>query len=172
MNVATRVIDIVATALLTTACGSGSGSATTPTPAPAPAPSAATSALTVTFSENPVPFRSTGCNGSVPQGWYTTARIQETAGLAFTPGTLTQKVDGTVAAFLTESFASRFGACNGAAFTPGIIAANGAVCGVVGVCTGDTYRTYQLEVTGTDANGRPITIASPVLQLTARTGTP
>ena len=57
-------------------------------------------AFAVTFGENPVPFRSTGCNSSTPQGWYTTARIQETAGVAFTPATLTQKLDGLAAGAL------------------------------------------------------------------------
>jgi hypothetical protein len=108
----------------------------------------------------------------VPQGWYTTARIQETAGVPFTPATLTQKLDGAAAAFLAESFASRFGACSGLAFTPGTIAASGAVCAVIGICTTNTYRTYQFEMTGTDANGHAMTVPSPLLQLAGSTGTP
>jgi hypothetical protein len=108
----------------------------------------------------------------VPQGWYTTARIQETAGVAFMPATLTQKLDGAAAASLAESFASRFGACAGAAFTPGTIAANGAACGVIGICTTNTYTTYQFEMSGTDANGHALTVPSPTLQLAGPTGTP
>ncbi len=162
---AIRVIATITTALLLAACQK---SDTTPTPTPPPAPPS-TATFAVTFGENPVPFRSTGCNGSMPQGWYTTARIQETAGVAFTPGTLTQKLDGVVASVLTESFASRFGACSGSAFTPGVIAGNGAVCDVVGVCTAETYRTYQFEVAGTDASGHALTISSPLLQFGART---
>ena len=104
-------IATITTALLLAAC-SKSDTAPAPPPAP-PAPSTAT--FTVTFGENPVPFRSTGCNSSMPQGWYTTARIQETAGVAFTPSTLTQKLDGAAASVLSESFASRFGACSGSA---------------------------------------------------------
>jgi hypothetical protein len=154
----------IASALLATAC---SKSGTTPSPPPAP-PAPSTAALMITFGENPVPFRSSGCNGSIGQGWYTTARIQETAGVAFTPRTLTQKLDGTAAGVLAESFASRFGACSGSAFTPGVIAGNGAACGVVGVCTTATHGTYQFEVAGTDANGRALTFASPLLQLGAR----
>ena len=104
----------------------------------------------------------------VLQGWYTDARIQETAGIAFTPMTLTQKLDGTSASGLTESFGSRFGACSGSPFTAGIIAANGSVCGVVGVCTIASYTTYQFDVSGTDPAGRPVTFSSPVLQLAPR----
>jgi hypothetical protein len=154
----------ITTALLVTAC---TKSDTTPTPPPAP-PAPSTATFTVTFGENPVPFRSTGCNSSMPQGWYTTARVQETAGVAFTPSTLTQKLDGVAASVLSESFASRFGGCSGSAFTPGVIAANGAVCQVVGVCTAETFRTYQFEVAGTDANGHALTFSSPVLQFGAR----
>jgi hypothetical protein len=135
----------------------------------APTPlTSGTAAFTVTFGENPVPFRTAGCSGLSPAGWYTTARIQETGGVAFTPGTLTQKLDGTAADILNESFASRFGACSGSAFMPGLIAANGAVCGVVGVCTTATYATYQFDVAGADANGRSLTFSSSVLQLAAR----
>jgi hypothetical protein len=147
------------------ACGCQSNS-TTPTPAPPPAlPSAA---LTVTFDENPVPFRSTGCSFSTPQGWYTPARVRETAGVTFTPTMLTQKLDGNTTGVLAESFNSRFGACSGLAFTPGIISANGAACGIVGVCTAGTYSTYQVSITGTDGNGHTLTFDSPVLRLGAR----
>jgi hypothetical protein len=134
----------IASALLLTACHKSDTSSATPT-----APTPGTAAFTVTFGENPVPFRSTGCNGSTPEGWYTTVRIQETAGISFTPRTLTQKLDGAAPSFLAESFASRFGACSGSQFTPGAIAANGAVCGVFGVCT-------------------TVTISSPLLQLGPR----
>jgi hypothetical protein len=122
----------------------------------------------VTFDENPVVFRSTGCSFSTPQGWYTQARLQETGGAIFTPITLTQKLDGNVVSFLTESFNSRFGACSGMAFTPGMILANGAVCGTIGVCTAGAFATYQFSVSGTDANGHALTFDSPVLQLGAR----
>lgn len=153
----------IGTAVLVAGCNRGDASPAAATPAPTPS----TAAFTITFGENPVPFRSTGCNGAVPQGWYTTARIQETAAVSFTPTTLTQKLDGAVVAFLVESFASRFGACGGVAFTPGTIAASGAVCGVIGICTASTYRTYQFEMTGTDANGHAMTVPSPLLQLAA-----
>jgi hypothetical protein len=143
----------------------GCSGADTPSSA---SPVTGTAAFQVTFGQNPVPFRDSGCNGSVPQGWYTDARIQETAGVAFTPATLTQKLDGAPAAILNESFASRFGACPGNATVGGIIAANGSVCGSVGVCTTGTYSSYQFEVSGTDANGHTVTFASPVLQLGAR----
>ena len=164
MKAAIWMIAAIAAALLLTACTKSETRPTTPSPSPAPS----TATVAITFGENPVPFRSTGCNGSIPQGWSTTARIQETAGVAFTPGMLTQKLDGTVASALAESFASRFGACGGGAFTPGVIAGNGAVCGVVGVCTTETYRSYQFEVAGTDANGQARTFSSPVLQFGAR----
>jgi hypothetical protein len=137
-----------------------------PSSTAAPTPSAP--AFTVTFSETPVPYRTTDCSASTPQGWYTNARIQETAGIAFTPMSLTQKLDGTSASGLTESFGSRFGACSGSPFTPGTIAANGSVCGVVGVCTTASYTTYQFDVSGTDPGGRPVTFSSPVLQLAPR----
>jgi hypothetical protein len=159
----------IAGAVLVSGCGQGGQSPAMTAPASTPRPT--TSAFTVTFGENPAPFRSTGCNGSVPQGWYTTASIQETAGVSFTPGALTQKVDGSAAAFLSESFASRFGACGGVAFTPGVIAANSQVCGLVGVCSANPYRNYQFEVTGTDANGHALTVTSPLLQLRDPTGT-
>jgi hypothetical protein len=150
--------------LLLCACGKSS---TSPTPA-VTQPPPATSTFTTTFEQNPAPFRSTGCSFSTPQGWYTAVRLQETAGVSFTPATLTQKLDGNTVSFLAESFGSRFGACAGAAFTSGVILANGAVCGTVGVCTANAYTTYQFSITGTDANGHTITVDSPVLQLGAR----
>lgn len=154
---------IIATALAAhVACGGGS---TTPTPPP---PALPTAAFTVSFEQNPVPFRPTGCSFSTPSGWYTSARIQETAGVAFTVTTLTQKLDGAAASFLNESFNSRFGACSGASFTPGMILANGAACATVGACTTGTYSTYQFSLAGTDANGHSVTFDSPVLQLGPR----
>jgi hypothetical protein len=54
------------------------------------------------------------------------------------------------------------------AFTPGMILANGAVCGSVGVCTSSAFGTYQFSVAGTDANGHALTFDSPLLQLGAR----
>jgi hypothetical protein len=156
-----------ATAMLGVLLAACAKSGTSPTPSPPPA-APASAALTVTFGENPVPFRSTGCNASTPQGWFTTARIQETAGVTFTPSTFTQKLDGSAANFLAESFNSRFGACSGSSFTEGVIPANGAVCGVVGVCTSNTFATYQFELTGTDANGHALTFQSPSLQLGSR----
>src|SRR5438552_14273725 len=126
---AIRILATTAMGLAFAACGSkGTTPPTTPTPTPPPA---ATSALAVTFSENPVPFRSTGCNASVPQGWYTAARVQEMNGVTFTPSALVQKLDGSVAASLAESFSSRFGACTGSPFTQGVIAGNGAACASV-----------------------------------------
>jgi hypothetical protein len=148
--------------LLAAACGKSSSSPSSP------APAASTAALTISFSDNPVPYRTSGCSGATPQGWFTTARVQETAGVAFTPSTLTQKLDGTASGLLTESFASRFGACSGSSFTPGTIAANGATCATVGVCTTATYSNYQLELSGTDANGHTLTFTSPVLPFAAR----
>jgi len=141
----------------------GGSSSTTPTPATLPS-----AALVVTFDSNPVPFRSTGCSFSTPTGWYASARIQETAGVAFTVTTLTQKLDGAAAASLAESFNSRFGACSGMSFTPGMVLANGAACGTVGTCTTGTYSTYQFSLAGTDANQHALTFDSPVLQLGAR----
>ena len=152
--------------LMLFAC-SNSSSSPTPTPTPTPPPPG-TSALTAAFEQNPVPFRSTGCSFSTPQGWYTPVRLAETGGVAFTPATLTQRLNGSTVPFLDESYESRFGACTGAAFTPGVINANGAVCGTVGVCTASSFATYQFSITGTDANGRAITFDSPVLQLGAR----
>ena len=150
------------------ACG-GDGSDTPTEPSPGGPPSGGgTAALTVTFGENPVPFRSSGCNASTPQGWFTTARIQETAGVTFTVTALTQKLNGSPAGQLSETFNSRFGACSGGTFTPGAIVASGAVCGDVGVCSTDSFSTYQFQLQGTDANGHPLTIDSPVLQLGAR----
>ncbi len=155
-----------AAGLLLAACSSPSSQPAAPSSAPPPAQ--ATAALKITFDENPAPFRSTGCNASIPQGWYTTARIQETGGVDFTPATFVQKLDSNTVSSLTESFGSRFGACPGAAFTPGKITANGSVCGIVGICTSGTYSTYQFQITGTDANGHPVTADSPVLQLGPR----
>lgn len=150
-------------ALLAAACSKSSNSSPS-----SPAPAAGTAALAITFSDNPVPYRTSGCSGATPQGWYTTARVQETAGVSFTPSTLTQKLDGNVSSLLTESFASRFGACSGGSFTPGIIAANGTVCATVGVCTTGTYGNYQFELSGTDANGHTLTFTSPVLPFSPR----
>ena len=156
-----------ATLLLCVACGSTSASPATPaSPTPPAAPS--TASFAVTFSENPVPFRASGCNASVAQGWFTTARVQETSGVGFTPSGLVQKLDGNVNSNLVESFNSRFGACSGGTFTPGTIPANGVVCGSVGVCTPSTFSTYQFQITGTDANGHAVTIDSPLLQLGGR----
>jgi hypothetical protein len=149
--------------LMLFACSKSSSS---PTPPSTPPP--ATAALTATFEQNPVPFRSAGCSFSTPQGWYTPVRLAETAGVAFTPSTLTQKLNGSTVPFLDESYASRFGACTGAAFTPGVINASGAVCGTVGVCTASTFTTYQFSIAGTDANGHAISFDSPLLQLGAR----
>ena len=157
------LIALAATAAAAAACGKSS--ATAPTPAPAGPP---TAAFQVTFGENPVPFRASGCSFSTPSGWYTSARIQETAGVAVTVSSLTQKVDGATAGFLNETFNSRFGACSGAAFTPGMILGSGAACGTVGACTTAAYATYQFSIGGTDANGHTISYDAPVLQLGAR----
>jgi len=147
-------------ALALPACGSS-----TSAPSPTPPPTTGRATFTVTFDQNPVPFMTGGCSFSTPSGWSTSARIQETAGVAYTPSTLTQKLDGAIAGMLNESFGSRFGACSNMSFTPGMILANGAVCGVVGVCTTTaTYHTYQFSITGTDANGHSVTIDSPMLQ--------
>ncbi len=154
----------ITTALLVAGCHNNT---TAPTQPPSTGPSK-TSTLVATFTENPVPFRSSGCNASTPQGWYTTAQIQETAGVAFTPSTFTQKLDGSIASALAESFNSRFGACAGGAFNENVIPANGTVCGVVGVCTSTTYSNYQFELTGTDANGHAVTFVSPMLQFGSR----
>lgn len=155
---------VAAKVLMLCACAKSS----TPTAPTAPAPPPPTSAFTVTFDQNPVPFRSTGCSFSTPQGWSTPVRLQETAGVTFTPATLTQKLDGNTVSFLAESFSSRFGPCSGTAFTPGVILANGAVCGTVGVCTASSYTSYQFSIAGSDANGHALTFDSPMLQLGAR----
>jgi hypothetical protein len=153
-------------ASLLTLCACGKSS-TSPTPPTTPTPPAA-SAFTATFEQNPVPFRSTACSFSTPQGWFTPVRLQETAGVAFTPATLTQKLDGNTVSFLAESFGSRFGACSGMTFTPGVILASGAVCATVGICTASSYTTYQFSIAGTDANAHTLTFDSPVLQLGPR----
>src|SRR5438552_15454605 len=163
----TGLLAVTTAGLMLFACQKSSTSPDAPaTPSPAAPPR--TSAFTVTFDENPVAFRSSGCSFSTPQGWYTQARLQETGGAIFTPATLTQKLDGNIVSFLTESFSSRFGACSGMAFTPGMILANGAACGTIGVCTASAFATYQFSVSGTDANGHALTFDSPVLQLGAR----
>ncbi len=153
---------VLALASAIVACGSKS-SPTAPAPAGPP-----TAALQVTYEQNPAPFQASGCSFSTPSGWFTTARIQETAGVAVTVTALTQKLDGAAASFLNESFNSRFGACGGAAFTAGTIVASGAACGTVGACTTGTYSTYQFSIAGTDANGHAIAFDAPVLQLGAR----
>ena len=160
---ATRALIITTALAAHVACGGSSSSSPTPPP-----PAVPTATFTATFEQNPVPFRPTGCSFSTPSGWYTSARIQETAGVAFTVTTLTQKLDGAAAGILAESFNSRFAACSGLSFTPGMILANGAACATVGACTASTYSTYQFSLTGTDANGHTITVDSPVLQLGAR----
>src|SRR5437016_6153265 len=104
--------------LLVAACHSNPTSPAGPGPAPTPGV-ASTAAFTVTFNENPVPFRNTGCNASVQQGWYTTTRVQETAGVSFTPNALVQKLDGIVSDSLAESFSSRFASCAGGALSQG-----------------------------------------------------
>jgi hypothetical protein len=147
--------------LVLAACGT---SATSPTPAP---PSSNTSALVATFGENPVPFRDNGCSPLTPQGWYTSARLQETGGASFTPSAFVQKLDGNVSALLMESFNSRFGACPGSPFNAGVIPANGAVCATVGVCASTAFHNYQFQITGTDANGHTLTFDSPLLQFGA-----
>jgi hypothetical protein len=162
LNRRARLLTLMTGSLALYSCQSSSS---TPTPTPPPVPSAS---LTVTFDENPVPFRATGCSFSTPQGWYTSARIQETGGVTFTPATLDQKLDGNAVGLLAESFNSRFGACSGAAFTPGVIPARGATCGIVGACTESTYSTYQFSIAGTDSNGHMLTFDSPVLRLGAR----
>lgn len=167
LKAATCILARTTTALLVAACQSSSTSPTTQPPSP-PAAVPNTSSVVVTFSENPVPFRGTGCNASIPQGWYTAARLQETNGVTFTPSSLTQKLDGNVASILVESFDSRFGACAGSTVPQGVIPGNGAVCGVVGACTPSTFSTYQFEISGTDANGHALTFISPLLQFGTR----
>ncbi len=154
---------LIALAAMSAAAACGKSSSTAPTPAGPP-----TAAFQVTFGENPVPFRASGCTFSTPSGWYTSVRIQETAGVAVTVSALTQKLDGATAGFLNEAFNSRFGACSGAAFTPGMILGSGAACGTVGACTTAAYSTYQFSIGGTDANGHTISYDAPVLQLGAR----
>ena len=92
--------------------------------------------------------------------------------MTFTPSALVQKLDGSVAASLAESFSSRFGACTGSPFTQGVIAGNGAACASVGICTSSSFSTYQFQLTGTDANGHSVTFDSPVLQFGARPDDP
>ena len=104
----------------------------------------------------------------MPAGWYTTTRVQETAGVSFTPNTLVQKLDGNVSDSLAESFSSRFASCSGGALSQGVIPANGAVCANVGICTSSGYSAYQFQITGVDANGHQVTIDSPLLQLGTR----
>ena len=160
---------LVASALMLDACSqSSTAPSTTTTTAPAPAPAPSTSTFTTTFEQNPAPFRSTGCSFVTPAGWYTNVRVQETANVAFNVTGLTQKLDGNTVSFLAESFGSRFGACSGAPFTPDMILGNGAVCATIGVCTSGSYGTYQFSIAGTDANGRAVTLDSPVLQLGGR----
>lgn len=161
VTAAVRFLTISALTLPLLACGKGMT-------APTGGSSAQTAVLVATFDENPVPFKSTGCNAAIPQGWYTSAQIRETAGVSFTANTFTQKLDGAVSSLLNESFNSRFGACAGGAFTEGMIPASGSVCGVVGVCTSSTFATYQFELAGTDANGHTLTFASPLLQFGSR----
>ena len=154
----------VVAAFLVGACSKNSSTSTPPsTPTPPP-----TAAVTITFDENPVAFKSTGCSFATPQGWYAQARVQETAGVAVTISALTQKLDGAATSILTESFNSRFGACAGGTFTAGTIPASGAVCGVVGICTTASYGTYQFSLTGTDANTHAVSFDSPVLRLNPR----
>lgn len=153
-----------AAALLVDAC-SKSSSAPTPPSTPTPPP---TATVTITFDENPVAFKSSGCSFATPEGWYAQARVQETAGVAVTVASLTQKLDGAANSNLTESFNSRFGACAGGTFTAGTIPAAGAVCGVVGVCTTSSHGTYQFSITGTDANAHAVTFDSPVLRFNPR----
>jgi hypothetical protein len=159
---ASLIVSLAAVMEFSTACGNSSTS-----PSSSGGGSKASS-LAISFGENPVPFRSTGCNASVPQGWYTSARIDERGGVTFAPSTLTQKLDGNVSSLLAESFGSRFGACSGMAFTEGEIQAGGATCGTVGICTTSAFGTYQFTVAGTDANGHSLSFDSPVLQFGPR----
>lgn len=156
----------VVIAFLACACSKNSTPSTGTTP-PA-APTVPTAALTITFEANPVPFNSSGCSFSTPQGWFTQARIQETGGVAVTVASLVQKLDGATSSVLSESFNSRFGACSGGTFSPGTIAASGAVCGTVGICSTSAFSTYQFSIAGTDANGHAIAVDSPVLRLGSR----
>jgi len=147
-------------------CAAGCGKSTTaPTTSPAPS----TAALTATFDDNPVSYKTAGCSFSTPQGWYTNVKVQETNGIAVTVTSLTQKLDGGPAVgILDESFNSRFGACSGDSFQSSMIPARGSVCAVVGVCTTGTYGTYQFTIAGSDANGHSITFDSPVLRFSAK----
>jgi hypothetical protein len=162
-----RIVALTLLAGLSGSCGGRAATSTAPTPS-TPAPKS--SVLLVTFAENPLPFRTTGCSPFTPQGWYTTARLQEIGGVSFTVTAFIQKVDGAVSPVLAESFNSRFGACESSTFTPNTISANGAVCGTVGICTADSVSTYQLQITGTDANGHTLTYDSPLLQLSRPMG--
>ncbi len=114
-----------------------------------------------------MPFRENGCSPLTPQGWYTSARLQETGGASFTPSAFVQKLDGNVSALLAESFNSRFGACTGSPFSAGVILAKSAVCATVGVCASTSFHSYQFQITGTDANGHALTFDSPLLQFGA-----
>ena len=49
-----------------------------------------------------------------------------------------------------------------------MILANGAVCGVVGICTSSTFSNYQFQLTGIDGNSHTLTFDSPLLQFGAR----
>jgi hypothetical protein len=157
-------VGMTAAALVLAACGK---SATSPTSPPPPTPSPNTSGFVATFGENPVPFRGSGCSPLTPQGWYTSARLQETGGASFTPSAFVQKLDGNVSALLAESFNSRFGACTGSPFSAGVIPANGAVCATVGVCASTSFHNYQFQISGTDANGHALSFDSPLLQFGA-----
>lgn len=148
-------------AVLSTQCSKNSL-----TPGPTTTPSKA--ALSVTFQDNPVPFRATGCNATIQQGWSTQARIQETGGVAVRVTSLTQKLDGAANSALTESFSSKFAACSGSTVAEGTIPANASVCGTVGICTAGSFGSYQLTISGTDANGNAISVDSPVLPFGAR----
>ncbi len=155
----------LAIALLMSACSKESSTPVTGAPV---APTVPTAALTITFDANPVAFNGSGCSFSTPQGWFTQARIQETGGVAVAVATLVQKLDGATSSLLSESFNSRFGACSGGTFTAGTIPASGAVCGTVGICTTGAALTYQFSIAGTDANGHPIAVDSPLLRLAPR----
>jgi hypothetical protein len=163
-NDLSRGVLALVSALALDAC-SKSSSAPMPPSTPSAPP---TAALTITFDENPVAFKSTGCSFATPGGWYAQARVQETAGVAVTVTSLTQRLDGAANSNLAESFNSRFGACAGGTFTAGTIPAGGAVCGLVGVCTTASHGTYQFSITGTDANAHAVTVDSPVLRLSPR----
>lgn len=155
--------------LLAAASCSKSDSPSTPTTPPSTNPPAATTAaITITFKDNPVPFRTSGCSSATPSGWYTDVRVEETAGVAFSPKTLTQKLDGNIASSLAESYSSRFGPCSGGTFDAATIPAKGAVCAVVGVCTTGSNSNYQFEITGTDVNGHALTFTSPTLNFSPR----